>query len=99
MPSIEKIYARQMINSNYYGRLNIMSNGDVYANVNEKKIGNIKNNSLHKFANNEMIFGKSWRKTRDKIKPCNLCVYKFLCSPISNYEYIIDKNNLCKIHK
>ena len=40
-PEISNIYARQVINSNYYGKLIIMSNGDVFANLNEKKLGNI----------------------------------------------------------
>ena len=99
MPTIADIYARQVINSNYYGKLVIMSNGDVYANVNEKKLGNINNSSLHKFVNKEMKYGRSWHNTRNYIIPCNTCVYKCLCPPISNYEYNIGKYNLCKIHK
>lgn len=35
-PEISNIYARQSINSNYYGRLIIMSNGDIFANLNKK---------------------------------------------------------------
>lgn len=99
MPTIANINARKMINSNYYGKLVIMSNGDVHANVNEKKLGNINNGSLHKFANQEMKYGNSWRKIRNRVSPCNKCVYKLLCPPISNYEYNIGKYNLCKIGK
>ena len=99
MPTIAIINSRKMINSNYYGKLVIMANGDVYANVNEKKLGNINNGSLHEFANREMKDGNSWCKTRNNIMPCKTCVYKYLCPPISSYEYNIGKYNMCKINR
>ena len=43
--------------------------------------------------------GKSWWKLRTNIKPCNNCLYNLLCPPISNYEYVIGKYNLCNIKK
>ncbi|MDR2125364.1 MAG: TIGR04150 pseudo-rSAM protein [Prevotellaceae bacterium] len=96
-PEISNIYARQVINSNYYGKLMIMSSGDVFANLNEKKLGNINSGTLHEFAYKEMKSGNSWRKTRKNVKPCNQCIYKYLCPSISNYEYAIGKFNLCNI--
>ncbi|GHT18085.1 hypothetical protein FACS189429_3750 [Bacteroidia bacterium] len=96
-PSVSKIYARQVVNQNYYGKLIIQSNGDVYANLNGEKLGNIDKGTLHEFAYKEMKFGKSWRKTRNSVKPCNKCIYKFLCPPVSNYEYEIGKFNLCNL--
>jgi pseudo-rSAM protein len=96
-PSVSDIYARQTVNSNYYGKLTIKNNGDVHSNINEKKTGNIIKATLHEFAYKEIKSGNSWRKTRNNVKPCNKCVYRFLCPPVSNYEYAIGKFNLCNL--
>lgn len=97
-PSITEIYAREVINPNYFGKLCIMCNGSIYANLNGKVIGNIKNLDLNEAANKEMKEGTSWRKTRTNIKPCKDCLFKFLCPPISDYEYRVSRYNLCKIN-
>jgi pseudo-rSAM protein len=98
-PSISEIYARQVINTFSFGKLQIMRNGDVYANLNEKMVGNITKQSLHEIAYREITESTNWRKTRNCVSPCNKCLYKYLCPPISNYEYNIGKFNLCKIVK
>jgi pseudo-rSAM protein len=95
-PSMGEIYARQVINSIYFGKLIIMCNGNIYANLNGKIIRNIELNSLFEVAQKEMNEGESWRKTRADVKPCKYCLYRFLCPPISNYEYSIGRFNLCK---
>ncbi|MCL2290292.1 MAG: TIGR04150 pseudo-rSAM protein [Bacteroidetes bacterium] len=95
--SITDIYIRQVANPIYFGKLYIMCNGDVFANLNANKIGNLENQSLAEIANNEMDKGTSWRQTRDKVKPCKKCLYKFICPPISNYEYCLGKFDLCTI--
>jgi pseudo-rSAM protein len=96
-PSIYDIYLREVINPNFFGKLTILCNGDIYANTNLKTIGNIKSVHLAEAASKEMNTGTSWRKTRKKVYPCKDCLYKFLCPPISNYEYCIGRFNLCTI--
>jgi pseudo-rSAM protein len=97
-PTITDIYARQVINPNYFGKLGIMCNGSIYANLNGRVIGNIKNLDLNEAATKEMKEGTNWRKTRANITPCKDCLYKFICPPISDYEYGVGSYNLCKIN-
>jgi pseudo-rSAM protein len=97
-PGTSEILARQVINPFHFGRLTILNNGAIYANVNAPSLGNIKKNSLYLAVYKEMLHGKSWRRTRKKVKPCNQCTYNALCPPLSNYEYVLNKNNLCHIN-
>jgi len=93
----KEINGRRALNFNDFGRLTVFENGSVYANLNNKKLGNIKRDSLYEIIYREMDSGESWLKTRDKVEPCKNCLYKYLCPPISNYEYVIGKFNLCRI--
>ncbi len=95
--SFQDINGRRAININNFGKLTVFNNGDVYANVNNKKLSNIKSASLYDVIYKEIEGGANWFKTRDKVNPCSACIYKYLCPPISNYEYVIDRYNLCNI--
>jgi len=96
-PGTTEILARQLVNPFHFGRLTILSNGAVHANVNTPALGNIKQSSLYPAIYKEMLHGKSWRRTRKNVKPCKQCTYNALCPPLSNYEYALNKNNLCHI--
>ena len=91
---MQNIFRRQTLNEFYFGNVTIMFNGDVYNNINNDCIDNIFRHSLLQLLLNN---GKSnnWFLTRDKITPCNKCIYRFLCPPISNYEFAINRFNLC----
>ncbi len=91
------ILARQAINQLSFGKLFILPNADVYANLNNHKIGNLKSNNILEIINKELYHGNSWRKLRKDVEPCNNCIYNLLCPSLSNYEYAIGKNNLCNI--
>jgi len=95
----KEINGRRALNFNDFGRLTILEDGSVYANLNNKRLGNIKDDSLYEIIYREMDSGASWLKTRDKVEPCKSCLYKYLCPSISNYEYAIGKFNLCRIRK
>ncbi len=97
--SFQDINGRRAININNFGRLTVFNNGDIYANVNNKKLSNIKSSSLYDVIYKEIEGGASWFNTRDKVSPCSGCNYKYLCPPISNYEYVIGKYDLCNIRK
>lgn len=92
-----QIFCNQKLNSNNFGILNIMPNGDVKSNINEGVLGNIYNDLLSKIIYEELTKNTAWRKIRND-KPCNNCLYQFLCPPISNYELAIGKPNLCHIN-
>jgi pseudo-rSAM protein len=97
--SLEKIYIRQVLNENYFGKLIIMNDGSVLSNLNEKPVINIKLKNLHEAAYKGMKDSKNWRKIRSNVEPCKTCLYKFICPPISNYEYALGKYNLCNVIK
>jgi pseudo-rSAM protein len=93
--SKREIFAHQVLNTNDFGKLTVLPDRKVYANVNHPPLGLI-NEPVNKMVFNEMDKGTSWRKIRD-MKPCSDCVYQWLCPSPSNYELAIGKPNLCHI--
>ena len=95
--SKQDVFARQTINTNFFGKLVILPDGNVFANLNHPAIGTIYDppyNLLYK----EMIEGTTWRMTR-KHFPCSECIFQWLCPPPSNYELVFEQHNLCDIRK
>jgi pseudo-rSAM protein len=97
--SLKEIYVRGCVNSLNFGRMTIFPKGQVYANVNDPVLGNIGRDSIHNLLSKELVKGKSWRKIRRHVKPCKSCLYSNLCPPISNYNIVTKRYNLCKIWK
>jgi pseudo-rSAM protein len=95
--SIKDFFAHQAINIYDFGKINIMSNGDVYANLNHPPLGNIYTNSIYEIIQKEIDEGKSWLRIRNQT-PCNNCVYQWLCPSPSDYEIAIGRQNLCHIN-
>lgn len=94
-PSQKEILKREIMNTANFGRLTILSNGDIHANVNRPKIGTLGENTLHDVLYEEMNGGNSWWALRSEALPCRDCIYQQLCPPISNYEYVIGRHDLC----
>ena len=95
---MNQVFKNQTLNSFYFGHLIILPNGCVHANWNTKNIGNIFQNTLAEIVNKELLDETSdWLLLRSKITPCNQCIYNFLCPPPSNYEFVLNRNNLCNI--
>ena len=91
------VFALQALNTNNFGKITILSDGNVYANVNEKSLGHIQD-PIKKMLCEELEKGTSWRRTRYDLAPCSQCRYKLICPSPSNYELAIGKNNLCHIN-
>ena len=94
--TIKDFFARQSMNIYDFGKINIMPNGDAYANLNHPVLGNIYTDSIYEIVYNEVEVGKSWFRIRDQ-KPCADCVYQWLCPSPSNYEIAIGRPNLCHV--
>jgi len=92
-----EIFRNQKLNFNKFGILNILTNGDIKANLNAKTIGNVYHDSLLKVIYNELSENTAWRKRRNA-EPCESCLYQYICPPVSNYESVIGKPNLCHIN-
>lgn len=96
-PSQEDIFRRKVMNSYHFGKLIVLNNGDIYANVNAPKLGKLGVDSLYDVVYKEMSEGKTWVRSRSKVMPCKQCVFEYLCPPLSGYEYALGQNNLCDI--
>lgn len=94
----KEVYAHQVLNTNDFGKLTILPDGEVYANLNYEPLGNIYRHSLQEMVNKELEEGKSWLRIRNQ-SPCTVCVYQWLCPSPTNYEEVIPKNNLCHVKK
>lgn len=96
-PTDKDIHARQLVNPFHFGRLTVLSNGHIHANINTSRLGTLEKNSMHEAVYKEMYRGKNWRRIRKRTAPCKSCIFSALCPPLSNYEYVIGRNNLCNI--
>ena len=94
--TIKDFFARKAMNIYDFGKINIMPNGDTYANLNYPALGNIYTDSIYEIVQKEIDEGKSWLRIRNQA-PCNECVYQWLCPPPSNYEIAIGRPNLCHV--
>ena len=95
-PALKEIFAKTFINPFNFGKLTVMNDGNIYANVNQPSIGKLGKDSLYDVVRKEINNGRSWRKIRTNVTPCKNCVLNALCPPISNYEYTIGDYNVCK---
>lgn len=95
--SMREIFRNQKLNANSFGSLYILSNGEIKANINAKTIGNLNRDRIIDVINYEMIQNTAWRWTRSA-EPCGSCVYQYLCPPPSNYERVLNRQNLCHVH-
>ena len=93
--SKREIFIHQKLNIQDFGKLTVMADGQIYANVNHEAIGNIKD-TPHAIVYREITEGHSWLRIRDN-KPCCECIYQWLCPTPSHYEDVIGKQNLCNI--
>lgn len=94
--TMKDFFARQAINLYDFGKITILSNGDVYANLNYPSLGNIYTNNIHEILQKEVEGGKSWFRIRNQA-PCTDCVYQWICPSPSNYEITLGRPNLCHV--
>ncbi|MCP4213536.1 MAG: radical SAM peptide maturase [bacterium] len=96
-PGMRNIFANIRINAGHIKKMTVMSNKDVYANVNHSALGKLAEEDMLGYMVKELIHGQSWHNVRARVAPCRDCAYNAICPPISNYEYAIGKYNLCDI--
>jgi pseudo-rSAM protein len=93
------IFARSKINPRAFGTLYILNNGSILANPSLPPIGNIHTIDIYEAILSEMHGGKTWIGPRNRVIPCKNCVFNCLCPPLSNYESVFARNNLCHIYR
>jgi len=94
----QAIFRRQVLNENFFGKLAIFPDGQVYSNSNFPPIGNLSTQKLTEIVFQEISNSKAWLKTRNE-GVCEKCIYKNLCPSPGNYEIVIGKFNLCHVKK
>lgn len=95
--SVEQIYKKQLLNELFFGELIVFPNGDISSGVNEKMLGNLKDEAILNILKKELERPDSlWFKSRNKTS-CSTCLYVDLCPSVSNYEFVMDKMDLCKM--
>ena len=94
--TLKELFIHQSINVFDFGKITIMPNGDIYANVNHPKLGNILDDCVYEIVKREIQNGISWYNIRNQY-PCNNCLYQWLCPSPSDYEVHIGKPNLCHL--
>lgn len=92
------IFARKIFNTNYFGKLYIFPDGQLYAHPADDSLGQIQEVSLPEILYKELTEGKSWLLIRDK-GPCVLCRYQWICPSPSDFERALDRPNLCHLKK
>lgn len=90
----QTIFRRQVLNENFFGKLTVMPSGDVYSNLNFPVLGNLCQHSLKELVYKELSESKAWLRVRNE-KPCKDCMNKCLCPSISNYEIVLNRENMC----
>ena len=71
----QEVFALQKLNTNDFGKITIMYDGRVYANINKAPIGDFKER-IGEILCRELEYGESWRYTRYNLKICNKCRFK-----------------------
>ncbi len=97
--SFTQIFTNQVFNQLSFKTLTITADKKVYGNINHSSLGRVGKDLLMDLVVKEMNSGNSWYHTRSKVIPCKSCLYQNICPPISNYEYYMDKYNVCQIQK
>jgi pseudo-rSAM protein len=96
-PTQNQVFSRLSMNENDYGKLVILPDGSVFANMNDPLLGNIGQQSVADLVEKEIAVGRSWKRRRGITEPCSTCLYQFLCPPVSNYEILLHRFNFCHI--
>lgn len=79
------LYAHQVLNTFYFGRLYVLPDGKVFSNLQEKALGTIRD-SLYSLICAELDNNYSWRRTRYTKDCCRKCRLADLCPSISPLE-------------
>jgi len=98
-PDQQQIFARKIVNETEWGKITILPGGSVVANINDPPLGNILNDRLDHLVGKELEKGTSWKRIRPDALPCKDCLYNLLCPPVSSYELVMKRFNLCHIYK
>lgn len=93
-PNKKQIFANQVLNKNYFGKIVIQANGQVSDNLNYEAVGNM-DDCLEDIVYKIVEEGRSWRWIRGN-DICDNCLYKLICPPPSNLELAMKSKTICQ---
>lgn len=96
-PDKRQIFVNQVINRNYFGKVTILADGQVFDNINFDSVGNI-DDYLEDIIHKIITEGRSWRWVRSN-DICDDCLYKLICPPPSNLELVMNSKTICQSPK
>jgi pseudo-rSAM protein len=96
-PNKKQIFANQVLNRNYFGKITILANGKIFDNINFKVAGNI-DDCLEDVIHKIITEGRSLRWIRSN-DICDNCLYKLICPPPSNLELVMKSKVICQTPK
>lgn len=93
--SRREVFAHQAINTEAFGRLIVMPDGQVYSDVTAEALGTIED-SIYDLIIRALEANYAWRKVRDS-KRCRNCIYRWLCPSPSPYERAAGRETICTL--
>lgn len=93
-PNKRQVFANQVLNRNYFGKITIQADGNIFDNDNFEAVGNI-DDCLEDIVHKIIIEGRSWRWIRCN-DICDNCLYKLICPPPSNLELVMKSKTICQ---
>lgn len=93
--SKREVFAHQLLNTHFFGKLYVTPDKKVYANLNRPPLGTT-DDTVYDLLYREITEGSSWMLTRSE-GACRSCPYRWLCPSPSNYELVIGRPDLCHL--
>lgn len=98
--SMIDIFRGQVFNLHFLGKLIINNDGSVLSSVNLPPLGRIDlTDDFSSILIKAVGYKSTWRLLRKSASPCKSCRFNFLCPPISDYELVIGKKDLCHVNR
>ena len=96
--SLFELITKKISNPAFFGKLTFDVHGNIYSSVNLPPVSTINNLNLKRLIHDLITDENSiWLKNKYTTEPCNHCIYNLLCPPISNYDYLLNRHNLCSV--
>lgn len=89
------VFSHMALNINTFGKIAVMPNGKVYANLLGQSIGDL-TTTVYNLIQAELSQNTSWRRTRDHLAYCHSCLFRYLCPSPTQYEVLMGENCICK---
>lgn len=92
--SMKEIFRNSKLNSNTFGRMTVVPNGDIHADSFSSPLGNIRKDRMLDCIQKAVSSKDTWRFTRQYPR-CAKCLFQYLCPPPSAFDEMLDFSSTC----